>query len=150
MRGVLLEPAVVGIEAGLLVVLIRMIAEHHAHSRIDDFGAHTVAVLVSQPGCRIPAAAMEILEERTAGAEAAGLDAGRSNQAHRDGLLHAFHDIDVAELGIALDMRRAFAPSGLYMITIAIGWLGDVRICGYCSECHGPLLMQLIVDRRAL
>mgnify|MGYP003693939609 CR=1 FL=1 len=49
MAAIALEPAVVGVEAGLLVVEVGMVADHHADRRIDDLGSDAVPVLVGQP-----------------------------------------------------------------------------------------------------
>ena len=61
-RGVLADPAVVGREARVLEVEVRMVAQHHADRRVQDLRGHAVAILIGQPRVRIPAAPMEILE----------------------------------------------------------------------------------------
>ncbi len=59
---VLGDPAVVGVEAGLLVVEVRVVAEHHADGRVDDLGGDAVAILVGEARVGIPAAAVQVLE----------------------------------------------------------------------------------------
>src|SRR6202050_1636146 len=59
MRGaVLAYPEVVGVEAGLLVVKVAMVAEDHADGRVDHFGGDAVAILIGHARVGIPSAAM--------------------------------------------------------------------------------------------
>ena len=53
-RAVLGDPAVVRLEAGLLVVEVVVVAEHHADGRVDDLGGDAVAVLVGHAAPRDP------------------------------------------------------------------------------------------------
>ena len=86
-RAVLGDPAVVGVEAGLLVVDVGVVAEHHADRRVDDLGGDAVAVLVGAAGPPGPS-------RRGAGPRSAtpstrdllGRLAGGGDQAHRDRL----------------------------------------------------------------
>ena len=55
------QPAVVGVEAGLLVVDVPVQAEHHADARVDDLGVDAVPVLGGQPLSRVPAAGLEVV-----------------------------------------------------------------------------------------
>ena len=52
------QPAVVSVEAGFLVIEVRVVAEHHAHARIDDLTVYAVTRLVLEPGIGIPTAAV--------------------------------------------------------------------------------------------
>ena len=92
MGAVGLEPAVVGVEAGLLVVEVGMVADQHADRGIDDLGGHAVLVLVGEPRRGIPAAAVQILEFRAPYADVLGRHAGGGDQAHRHRRLHAVDD----------------------------------------------------------
>src|SRR5208337_1006728 len=65
MRGaVLAYPQVVGVEAGLLVVEVAMVAEHHADGWVDDFGGDAVPILVGHARVGIPSAPMHLFELR--------------------------------------------------------------------------------------
>ncbi len=136
MGAVGLEPAVVGVEAGLLVVEVGMVADQHADGGIDDLGRHAVLVLVGQPRRGIPAAAVQILEFRAADADVLGRHAGRGDQAHRHRRLHAVDEIDVAHAFLVDDMRRPLAPRRIDVVDVAVGRLGDVRIGGYRTPVH--------------
>ena len=48
------DPAVVGLEARVLVVEVGVVAEQHADRRVDHLGAHAVAVLVGRGAPRDP------------------------------------------------------------------------------------------------
>src|SRR5208337_2427042 len=58
-RAKLSQPQVVGVHAGLAVVVVEVFAEHHPDARIQDFGGDAVAVLVGKARRRIPSAALE-------------------------------------------------------------------------------------------
>src|ERR1039458_6889793 len=56
------DPAVVGVEAGLLVVAVAVVADLHADSWVDDLGAHAIALLVGHSRFRVPAGPVKVAE----------------------------------------------------------------------------------------
>ena len=151
-RDVGLQPAIVGVEARLLVVEVGMIAEQHADAGIDHLGGNAVLVLVGEPLGRIPAAAMQIVEPGAADADVLGVDAGRGDQAHRHRRLHALDDVDVAHPFLVDDMRRPLPPRRVDMVDIAVRRLGDVRIGRNRTPVHlvSSCLRGRIVGRRGV
>ena len=83
-RAVLGDPAVVGLEAGVLEVDVAVVAQHHADRRVDDLGGHAVAVLVGEAGRRVPAAAVQVLELVAGLADLLGRLAGGGRRAEDD------------------------------------------------------------------
>ncbi len=75
------QPAVVGFEAGLLEVEVRVIAQQHADGGIDHLGADAVPVLIGEAVLGVPAAAPEIGEGDAAGGDLRWLLAGSRQQA---------------------------------------------------------------------
>ena len=53
-RAVLGDPAVVRLEAGVFVIDVAVVAQHHADRRVDHFGGNTVAVLIAEASSRDP------------------------------------------------------------------------------------------------
>ena len=136
MGAVGLEPAVVGVEAGLLVVEVGMVADQHADRRIDDLGGHAVLVLVGKPRRGIPAAAVQVLEFRAPYADVLGRHAGGGDQAHRHRRLHAVDEVDVAHAFLVDDVRRLLAPRRVDVVDVAVGRLGDVGVGGNRAPVH--------------
>src|SRR6185436_19684532 len=82
-RAVFGDPAVVGVEAGLPVVEVAVVADGHADRRVEDLGGDAVALLVGEARLGIPAAAMEVLEARVEEADLLGRLARRGDDAER-------------------------------------------------------------------
>ena len=120
------EPQVVGVEAGLLVVEVGMIAEHHADGRIDDFRRDAVALLVGHARLGIPSAAMQVLELDAEHGELLGALAGGGGQADRDRAAHPVDHEDVAEFFVAYHPRRDVFELVIDPIDVSAGRLGDV------------------------
>ena len=103
MRGAVFgDPEVVGVEAGLLVVEVLVIAQHHADGGIEDLGRHAVALLIGEPRVGVPAAAVHVLERHAVRADLLGRLARRCDEAHRDRLAHPVDDEHVAAVIAAL------------------------------------------------
>ena len=127
---VLRDPAVIGVEACVLVVEIRVIAEHHPDGRIEDLGADPVHVLLAEPRLGIEAARVHVLHPGAEHPELLGGLAGGGDEPHRDGLVHSVDDEEVAALGIAHDVGRPVAEAPVDAVDIRARRLGDVRIRG--------------------
>src|SRR5581483_9506062 len=128
-RAVLRHPAVVGVEAGLLVVEVLVVAELHADRRVDDLGGDAVAFLVGEAGLRVPAAAVQVLELHAHHADLLRGLAGGGHQAHGDGRLHAVDDEEVADVLAAVDhLGRLVAPRRVDVVDVGARRLGDVRV----------------------
>ena len=126
----LLQPAVVRPHRCVLVIRVRMVAEQHADGRVDDFRADAVAVLVEQPGLRVPAAARHLLEAAALGLHFGEGFAGRSDAIDAEAVIPPLHHINVLALGVALDMRRLVPEGGIDIVDITVGRLGDMAIGG--------------------
>jgi hypothetical protein len=138
MNGAVLgDPQVVGVEARLLVLEVGVVAEHHADGRIEDLGAHTVAVLVGQAGIGIPPALVHVLEAGVEHRQLLGSLAGGGDQAHRDGALQALDHEQVAAGGVAHHARRPVAEPRVDPLEVRVRRLGDVRIGGDDFRRHG-------------
>ena len=150
MAAILLEPAVVGVEAGLFVVEVGVIADQHADGRIDQFGADAVAILVGQPHFRVPSALVQIVEPGAADPDVFRRDAGRGNEAERHRRLHAVDHERVAHFLQADDLGRPLAKGRVDIVAVAVGRLRDVRIGGNRAPVHAfpPRFGQMVGMRR--
>jgi hypothetical protein len=129
-RGVLADPRVVGREARVLEVEVRMVAQHHADGRVQDLRRHAIAILIGQPRVRIPAAAMELLEPGAEHGQLLGTLPGRGHQPHRDGLRKPLDDEEITALRITHDVRRTVAEFRVDPVDVRVRRLGDVRVGG--------------------
>ena len=127
-RAVLRDPAVVGVEARVLVVEVRVIAEHHPDGRIEDLRADPVHVLLAEPRLGIEAARVHVLHPGAEHPELLGGLARGGDEPHRDGLVHAVDDEEVAALGVAHDVGRPVAKAPVDAVDVRARRLGDVRI----------------------
>src|SRR5260221_13710420 len=134
-RAVAGEPAVVRVEAGLLVVGVAVVAQHHADARVDDLSGHAVAVLGGHAGLWVPAAAVQVVEPRAQQLDLLRLLAGGRDRAEYDRLLHPVDDEALTEALAEVDQsRRPVAPRGIDVVDVAVGRLGDVRVRR--ENCH--------------
>ena len=104
---VLGDPAVVGVHAGVLVVEVLVVAEHHADRRVDDLAGHAVAVLLGRrasgsqpPRCRSSKSTPSTV------ISSAGLPAAATRPIGT-GLRHAGDDEQVAGLVVVVHVRGA-------------------------------------------
>ena len=134
---VLREPEVVGVEAGVLVVEVGVVAEHHADRRVDDLGRHAVAVLVGQPRVRIPAPAVHVLEPRPEHGQLGGILARAGHQAHGNGPRQALDDEQVSALVVPHDTRGAVLEAAIDAVHVRVRRLGDVRVGRDDGSGHG-------------
>ena len=81
-RAVARHPPVVGLHAGVLVVEVGVVAQHHADGRVDHLAADAVAVLVAEAGLGVPAAAVQLVEHDAEHGDLLGRLAGGRHQAH--------------------------------------------------------------------
>ena len=123
---VLRDPAVVGIEAGFLVVEVLVVAQQHAHRRIYHFGRDAVAILIEQTRVRIPTAAMQILELDAGLGDLVRQFAGGRHEPEMNRPVHAVDDEHVAVVVRRDDVRRAVAKRAIDVLRVRIGMLGDV------------------------
>jgi hypothetical protein len=125
---VLGEPAVVRVHARLLVVQVRMAAEHQADGRVEDLGADAVALLVREACLGIPAAAVPLLEAAchpdVLGAFARGRD-----EAHGERALRQVGDhVHVAARVVVDEVRRPVAERRVDVLPVRVRVLGDVGV----------------------
>ena len=139
-RAVLGDPPVVGVEAGLLVVEVGMVAEHHADGGVEHLRAHPVHVLVGEARVGVPAAPVHVLESGPEHPERLGGLAGRGHEAHRDGLVHPVDHEQVAPLGVAHHVGRPLAEAPIDPVDVGIRGLGDVRVRRDDGFRHGHAL----------
>src|SRR5271156_2218991 len=129
MRGaVLAYPKVIGIEAGLLVVEVAMVAENHADGRVDDFGGDAVAILVRHARVGIPSALMQLLELRAGGPEIFRVLAGGGGERDVNRTREVLDDKDVAELLVMNHVRSSILILVIDSIDIGVGRLGDMGV----------------------
>ena len=141
MRGAVLgDPLVVGVEARVLEVEVGMVAEHHADGRVEDLGRHAVALLIGEPRLGIPAAAVHVLEAGAEHRQLLGALAGGGDEAHRDRLVDALDDEEVAALRVADDVGRAVLKRRVDPVDVRVRRLGDVRVGGDDRFRHRRLL----------
>ena len=136
-RAVLGDPQVVGVEAGLLVLEVGMVAEHHADGRVEDLRAHAVALLVGQAGLGVPAAAVQVLEAGAEHRELLGLLAGGRDEPHGNRLVEPVDDEHVPPLGVAHQPRRAVLEAVVDAVDVRARRFGDVRVGGDDRGRHG-------------
>ncbi len=129
-RAVLGDPEVVGVEAGLLVVEVAMVAEHHADVGIDDFGGDAVAILVGHPRVGIPSAAMHLVELRAYRSQLARILARGRRERDVDRTREVLDDEHVAELLVVNHVRRRILVLVIDSIDVSVWRLGDMRIGG--------------------
>jgi hypothetical protein len=114
-----------------------VVAEQHAHRRVEDLRGHAVALLVGHPRVRVPAAAVQVLE---AGAERPQLlrrASGGSDQPHGDRPVEALDHEDVAALVVAHHPRRAVEEAPIDAVDVRPGRLGHVGVGGDDGCAHG-------------
>ena len=128
-RAELGDPMVVRVEARVLVVDVGVVAEQHAHRRIDHLGRDAVEILVGEAGDRVPAAAPEILEA-LAGVEADlfGRAAGRGDQPERHEALAPVDQHHVAEGLVVVHAGRPIPELRIDAVDVGAGRFGDVRV----------------------
>jgi hypothetical protein len=127
---VLGDPQVVGVEARLLVLEVRVVAEHHADGRVEHLGADAVARLVREPGFGVPAPAMQVLEAGPEHRQVLRRLAGGRDESHRDGLVEAVDDEEIAALGVVHESGSPVPEARVDPGGVRVGWLGDVRVGG--------------------
>jgi hypothetical protein len=135
-RAILGDPQVVGVEAGLLVVVILMIAEQHANRGVDHFGVDAVALLVGHASFWIPSATMQVLELRAEHLQVFGILAGRCDETHRDWFLHPLDHKDVAHLIVVDHVRSGVLVLMVDTIDVTARRLRDVGIGGNNGFWH--------------
>jgi hypothetical protein len=127
-RAVLGDPAVVGLEARVLVVGVAVVAQDHADGGIDDLGGHAVTQLIGEARRGIPAAAVEIGEVIALHADLVRCFAGGGRGADVDGVLEPVDDEHVA-VGSGVDHARCAVEERLVdVVDVGAGRLGDVRV----------------------
>ncbi len=130
-RGAVLgDPQVVGVEARLLVVEVGVVADHHADGRVDHLGADAVARLVREPGLGVPAAAVQVLEAGPEHGELRRRLTRRGDEPHRDGLVEAVDDEEIAALGVVHESGSPVPEARVDPGGVGVGRLGDVRVGG--------------------
>ena len=128
-RAELGDPLVVRVEARLLVVPVRVVAQDHADRRVDDLGGHAVAVLVVEPRLGIPAAAVQVLEPFVdVEADLLGRPPGCRDEPERHERVPVVDEHHVAQDVVMLEARRAVAVRGIDVVEVARRRLGDVRV----------------------
>src|SRR5687767_121757 len=80
----------------MLVVDVGVAGEHHADRRIDHLAGHAVPVLIGDPGYRIPAPTMELVETHVAGGQRRGIATRGCDQPERDALLDSINYVNLA------------------------------------------------------
>jgi hypothetical protein len=131
------DPEVIGVEAGLLVVEVGVIADHHPYGGIDDLRRDPVAVLIGEAGVGIPAAAVQLLEADAPHGQLARVLTRRRDEPHGYGLGHAVDHEDIASLGVPHDVRRAVAEAPVDAVHVGARRLGHVRVGGDDRGAHG-------------
>ena len=125
---VLRQPAVVGVEAGLLEVEVPVVADGHTNGGIEDLRCHPVALLIGHARVGVPAAPVEVFELHPRQAQLLRRLAGRGHEAHRDRYLQTLHMEDVARLARVLQHRRLRLPLRVDVVDVGMGRLRDVGI----------------------
>jgi hypothetical protein len=137
---VLGEPTVVSVHARLLVVQVRMAAEHEADRRVEHLGADAVAILVRETCLGIPAAAVPLLEVARHSDVLGALARGR-DEAHGERALRQVRDhVHVAARLVADEMWRPVPERWVDMLPVRVGVLGDVGVGRDHRLRHGCLL----------
>src|ERR1700685_3615332 len=131
MRGaVLAYPEVVGVEAGLLVIEVAMVAEDHADRRIDHFGGDAIAILIGHARVGIPSAAMHLRKLRADRPQLARVLARGRCQRDVDRTREVLDDEHIAQLLVVDHVRSGILILVIDSIDVSVGWLGDMRVRG--------------------
>ena len=106
-----LQPAVVGLKAGVHVGVVRMAAQHHAERGVDHLGVQAVALLGLDARQRIPAAGRQLVEGGPGDEVLLGvvLQAGAGQQPDRGGARQVTHPVGVVTVRVAHHARRRVA-----------------------------------------
>src|SRR5204862_4738105 len=88
------------------------------------------ALLIGEARVRVPAPAMQLLETGAEDRQIFRALAGGSDEAHRDRLVEAVDDVEIAALRIVDHVRRAIAEARVDPLDVRAGRLGDVRVRG--------------------
>ena len=123
------DPAVVGVETGLLVVPVGVVAQQHPDRWVEDLGTHAVAVLLVEAHDRVPAAGVQLVPpDVDMGADHRGVAArgGDHPVGHPAAPVvddhHRAHRVVVGGDGRPVAVRRIDVGG------VAVVGLGDVRV----------------------
>ena len=124
------QPAVVRLHARLLQIEVRDVAKLHADGGIQDLGRDPVLLLRLDAGVRVPAAAVQLLEPRTAGRELFGRLPGGGDEGEGNDLGAALDPEHVAPLLVVHQHRCAVAELRVDPVDVAVRRLTDVAVGG--------------------
>jgi hypothetical protein len=128
-RAVLRDPAVVRLHAGVLVVEVLVVAEHHAHGGVEDLADDAIAVLVCGSLRRVPPAAVQLVEGDAHHRDLLGRLPRGGHEAHGHGLaLEAGDHEDVTGGVVPVHVGRSIAEGRIDAVDVGVGRLGDVRV----------------------
>ena len=131
------DPLVVGVEAGLLVVDVGVVAQEHPDRRVEHLGLDAVAVLLGQPGHRIPAARVQLVPaDIDVRADLVPAAAGGGHHAVRDHRAPVVDRHGRAHHVVRDRDRRPVAVGRIDERQVAVAGLGDVGVGGDGGEGH--------------